>query len=232
MTLYYAGVNNSDLRSLCSFIHEELKIPVVNFKLATGAIGAVGRRLDYLLDSDDLLQLQRFLWESRLPDEEGNNLSYLRRCFARGVFDVKEAVDGAPLRAFYSSSNLRCFTPYTFALIDQDGSVYPCCHLFRDNHGHSAVGRNLRYRHRLGSVTAPNELGRVMTFEEIWKGPSYERKRNALVQIDPAAGDYFPCGECTRYCQPNISMNHLFELYKTDRKVFAEIPEAEEPVWF
>src|ERR1017187_2927914 len=223
---------NSDLRRLCEFIHEELKIPVVNFKLATGARGAIGSLPDYLLDLADLDQLQRFLWESRLPDEEGNNLSYLRRCFARGVFDEKSAVDGAPLRAFYSSNNMRCFTPYTFALIDQDGSVYPCCHLFRDNHGHSAPGKSLRRRHYLGSVVSKDESGKVLTFAEIWRGRTYAKKRNALVSIDPNAADYAPCGECTRYCQHNISMNRLFEKYRSDPDAFGRMPEDDGPVWF
>ena len=223
---------NSDLRGLCTFIQEELKIPHVNFKLATGATGATGARLDYLLDREDLAQFQRFLWESGLPDEKGNNLSYLRRCFARGVFDEESASDGAPLRAFYLSNRMRCFIPYIFALIDQDGSVYPCCHLFRDNHGYSPVGKSLRQKHYLGNVVREDESGEVLTFKQIWSGPANEAKRNDLaVILHPEGNDYAPCGECTRYCQHNIAINGLFEIYKSNPGVLTAMPEDNSPVW-
>lgn len=222
---------NSDLRGLCTFIQEELKIPHVNFKLATGATGAIGTRQGYLLDKDDLAQFRRFLWESRLPEEKGNNLSYLRRCFARGVFDEESIADGAPLRSFYSSKPMRCFTPYIFALIDQDGSVYPCCHLFRDNHGDSPSGKSLRQRHYLGNVVRPDESGKVLTFEQIWRGPANETKRTELAVIRPELCDYTPCGECTRYCQHNIAVNRLFEEYQSNSGVFGRMPEDDSPVW-
>ncbi len=230
VTLQKANIN-SDLRGLCTFIQEELKIPLVNFKLATGATGAIGTHPAYLLDREDLHQFQRFLWESRLPDEKGNNFSYLRRCFARGVFDEESVADGAPLRAFYLSNPMRCFTPYIFALIDQDGSVYPCCHLFRDNHGHSPSGKSFRQRHYLGSVVREDESGKVLTFEQIWRGSAYETKRKELEVIRPEAHDYVPCGECTRYCQHNMAINRLFEEYKSNPEVFSSMPEDDSPVW-
>jgi len=217
---------NSDLRNLCEFIQNEIGIPQVNFKLATGAQEALGSHAPYLLDSREIDQFRRFLWESRLPDEEGNNLAYLRRCFAQEIFRDADVVAGAPLRGYYMDQDhpMRCFTPFLFAVIDLDGSIYPCCHLFRDNHGANGMTKSFRDRHRLGNV-------RSQAFGKIWNAGAFERIRNSLTQIDPS-GDFAPCGECTRHCQHNIALNKLYKEYCTNPSVLGGFPNVDDPVWF
>jgi len=213
----------SDMRALCDFIHKEIGIPHINFKLATGSRSILAQPPDYLPDVESVKEFVHFLWHSPLADEPGNNLAYLRRCFAQGIFQTKDAVDGAPLRSFYESNPLRCFTPYLFALINLDGEVYPCCHLYRDNHGADSSTRGIRSQHSLGNaLTKP--------FGGIWNAEKYRRKRQALTVINQQ-GDYRPCGECTRYCQHNIALNDLYQEYKKNPGVFDSLKGTEGPIW-
>ncbi|HKD97674.1 MAG TPA: radical SAM protein [Micromonosporaceae bacterium] len=185
---------NADFDELIQHIND-LGFEQVTFKLATGLRDIVSRKLSYLAEKDDIEELVEFLYESPLADVGGNNLDYLRRCFAEGVFTVGDTVEGGPVRTFYSGGDMRCFTPFLFALVDTDGSVYPCCHLFRDNHGRERSTVEFRRAHHMGTVaTTP--------FAEIWNGEQYQRERRKLEIIRPEE-DFAPCAECTRHCQQN-----------------------------
>jgi MoaA/NifB/PqqE/SkfB family radical SAM enzyme len=185
---------NADLDELVRHT-ADLGFEHVTFKLATGLRDILSRKPLYLADKDDVDEFVEFLYESPLADAPGNNLDYLRRCFAEGVFTAGDVVEGGPVRAFYSGGDLRCFVPFLFALVDTDGSVYPCCHLYRDNHGRERSALEFRRLHHMGTVT-------TTPFAEIWNGQPYREERRRLEVIRPE-DDFAPCAECTRHCQQN-----------------------------
>lgn len=196
-----------DIRSACEFANS-LGIRHINFKFATGAIRALADPPEYLLDKADLDQFISFLWNDRLPQEQGNNLAYLRRCFANGVFDAEDVIQGVPVYSLYREKRkmgFRCFTPFLFAFVDADGSIYPCCHLFRDNHGNDRQSMAFRRKYSIGNLTREN-------LKDVWRGSKYSSFRSSVKQIDPDV--IFPCGECTRHCQHNRALNRLYEIYK------------------
>jgi len=217
-----------NFREACDFIQKDLGIPQINFKLATGAWKALKQEPAFLLSDRQLRDLEHFLWNNPLPQERGNNLDYLRRTFANGVFSRKDATEGAPTRSFYEQGKLRCHTPFLFSLIDSDGQVYPCCHLYRDNHSSDARSSKFRLKHSLGNV-------KTTKFAEIWNGVGYQKKRKALEQIDPNEEDFLPCGECTRHCQHNLVLTKIYGEYEKDPRVLEELPDDnpdQTPVWF
>jgi pyruvate-formate lyase-activating enzyme len=224
VTLQRANIR-TDLRALCQFIHKEFGISQINFKLATGNRSALSKEPEFLPKREDLESLRRFLWHSALPGEPGNNLAYLRRCLAQEVFTLEDVANGAPLLRYYNEQAppLRCFAPVLFALIDVDGTVYPCCHLYRDNHGADPSSAGFRSRHALGNVARAS-------FASIWKGEKYDFKRKQLTGIRPA-GDFTPCGECTRFCQHNLALNVLYREFRENPAVLNSFGSSSEPVW-
>lgn len=224
-----------DLTETCRYIHEDLCIPRVDFKLASGAWRALSgpRRPEYLLREEQLSDLTYFLRDAPLPEDEGSDLAYLRRCFAGEVFHEDDCVNGEPVYSFYRehSPPLRCFTPFLFSLIDSNGDVYPCCYLYRDNHGADPASRHFRLNHRLGNV-AENPF----SFRKIWNGQLYAKERQSLAVIDPTQPDFLPCGECTRHCQHNIVLTELYDAYGRDISGVGQAIQSygrdEGPVWF
>lgn len=223
-----------DFHQACRFIHEKLDIPQVNFKLATGAKQALRYTPGYLMEERELAELIEFLWEDSLPEEsnerEGNNLSYLRRCFVSGIFDVKDAAAGVPLRSFYERESLRCYIPFIFSLVDSDGGVYPCCHLYRDNHGSDPLSKRYRTTHMMGNV-------KESRFDLIWNAETYVEERKRLKTVNPTGDvDFFPCGECTRYCQHNLALTRIHKAYEGNleqlEQEIEDLKREQTPVWF
>lgn len=220
-----------DFYQVCKFIHD-LGIPQVNFKLATGARQALSKAPEYLLEEKDLKDLSHFLFVKSLSHRDGNNLDYLRRAFEGDVFNFRDTADGVPLRTFYQDNSFRCYVPFVFSLIDSDGAVYPCCHLYRDNHGLDSMSKDFRRAHRMGNVTDSD-----FRFEEIWNNESYVKERQLLERIHPTERhDFLPCGECTRYCQHNRVLTKIHENYKNNlqdlEKAIKEMNLEDRPVWF
>jgi MoaA/NifB/PqqE/SkfB family radical SAM enzyme/class 3 adenylate cyclase len=217
-----------DIEHACRFINE-IGIPDVNFKLATGATRSLAKRPNYLVSGDGLRPFIQFLWNHRLPQERGNNLAYLRRCFAKGMFRAGDVEDGAPVASFYTSRTLRCFSPFVFSLIDSNGDVYPCCHLYRDNHGHDEMSKDLRRMHLLGNVNKSK-------FSEIWNNLKYQQERRKLETIRPYSHGFVPCGECTRHCQHNHALSEIYLLYADNLaeldKLTCELNRPGDNVWF
>jgi MoaA/NifB/PqqE/SkfB family radical SAM enzyme len=205
---------NMDLMEACRYINEELGISRINFKLATGSGRALKNKPPYLVTEAQLRDLLDFLWQHRLSQDEKNNLDYLRRCFAEGTFNVSDAAEGAPLRTFYGENNIRCYTPFLFSLIDSDGSVYPCCHLYRDNHTRDNQTARYREEHRMGNAVETD-------FQDVWNEARYEQLRERLKKVDPEDHWFAPCGECTRHCQPNRTLTRIQEEYKGNREDLA-----------
>ena len=104
-----------------------------------------------------------------------------------------------------------------------DGTVYPCCHLYRDNHGADPSSAGFRSCHALGNVARAS-------FASIWKGERYDFKRRQLTGIRPA-GDFTPCGECTRFCQHNLALNVLYREFRENPAVLNSFGSSSEPVW-
>ena len=226
------GNVDTDLSRTCDFIRTSLGIPQVNFKLVTGAQRTLERNahsLDYLLTTEQLGDLVDFLWEHHLPQQDGNNLAYLRRSFAEGVFTEVDAANGEPVASFYRKQELRCYTPFLFSLIHSDGRVFPCCHLYRDNHGNDPYSKQYRDQHVLGDVTKE-------PFSRIWNGSRYVAEREKLKRIDPQAIPFHPCGECTRHCRHNAVLSKIEVEFKKrmgdlEREVRSLGP-SEGRVWF
>ena len=193
----------------CKFIQEELGISEVNFKIATGSRDALQHEPPYLLTEADVFRLVSFLERDRLVNETGNQLAYLRESFAQKIFGLEDVAYGAPVRTFYRNTNLRCFTPLLFSLIDTNGEVYPCCHLYRDNHGTDPRTEYFRAEHSMGNVMHTD-------FCEIWNGERYVRERVALERIDPDNSRFSPCGECTRHCQHNLVLTQIYQNFKDE----------------
>lgn len=208
-----ADAMTAGLKDTCAFI-KRLGIESVNFKLVTGGKHTLVRMPHFLISPGQIRLLLQLLYSQALTNESGNNLDYLRRCFAAGFFDAAGASKGTPLKAYYASNPMRCFTPYIFSVIDSLGKVYPCCHLYRDNHGHDPRSTKYREKHCLGNL-APD-----FDFMRVWQGKEYRRERNRLQTIDPNNPDYLPCGECTRHFQPNYTLNSFLRVLKDDRRDF------------
>lgn len=194
-----------NLGEVCRFINEQLGIPQVNFKIATGARETLSRPPDYLVDEDDIQKLINNLKGSDLISKGGNQLSYLQRCFERNIFNPKDAANGVPLFSFYNQNSLRCFTPYLFSLIDSNGDVYPCCYLYRDNHTNDPKSGIFQETHKMGNLK--NER-----FVDIWRGSNYNFEREKLSQIRPQR-DFLPCGECTRHYLHNFLLTKIYNAY-------------------
>jgi MoaA/NifB/PqqE/SkfB family radical SAM enzyme len=224
LTLQKANIG-MDLQKAVRFIQQQIGIPQVNFKLATGARKALAQDPDYLLDAADLRSLDSFLWQNHLPQEKGNNLGYLRRAFADGTFDAGDVAEGVPVRSFYRRDEkpFRCFTPFVFSLIDCDGTVYPCCHLYRDNHSKDGSTPRFRRDHQMGNVMTTDAGRRVSAFEKVWNGERYVAERKQLERIKPDDTMFLPCGECTRHCQHNASLSRVYDLAGNDKALLDEI---------
>jgi MoaA/NifB/PqqE/SkfB family radical SAM enzyme len=224
-----------NLKKAIRFITEELKISSVNFssvnfKLATGAKKSLTDDPNFLLSSEELRELESFLWNNALAQDNDNNLDYLRRCFANGIFNIEDTVDGAPIRSFYVKNELRCHTPFLFSLIDSDGKVYPCCHLYRDNHGSDERSQDFRKEHTLGNVREAE-----YKFSNIWNGDLYVSEREKLKKIKPNDRDFLPCGECTRHCQHNQVLTQIYKEYENNPQALDEFVKEnpkDNPVWF
>ncbi len=226
---------NMNLKEAWTFIYEKLGIPLVNFKLATGAKQAMAHTPGYLLSREELSRLDEFLWNYPVDQQENpkNNLAYLRRCFASGVFTGDDVIDGSPVRSFYGGDcgPFRCFTPFLFSLVDSNGTVYPCCHLHRDNHGDDPRSSHFRHRHALGNLRDFD-----FDFGGIWNGKKYGEERGELKTIDPNHPDFLPCGECTRHCQHNRVLTEIYSAYAKNLgeldRLTATANAAQEHVWF
>jgi MoaA/NifB/PqqE/SkfB family radical SAM enzyme len=188
---------------VCSDIRA-LGIERVNFKFATGNPDLLIGKPKYLIDESELRAFFESLFTNPIANDEGNNLDYLRRCIARGVFSLQDIANGVPVQSYYATTPMRCFTPFLFSLIDSIGNVYPCCHLYRDNHGADAKSRCVRENNCLGNIRPSLDL------KEVWLGNKYGDLRKRLETIDPKADDFTPCGECTRHVQPNSAMHALY----------------------
>jgi MoaA/NifB/PqqE/SkfB family radical SAM enzyme len=237
VTLQKANID-MDLEQACRKIQgkeDGLNIKSVFFKFATGSISALELRkpLSYLLAASDLQSFEEFLYNNALANEEDNNLKYLRRMFAAGFFSKSGITNGAPIADFYEERleqgrALQCFTPFLFSLVDTDGSVYPCCHLYRDNHGENPNSIQLRRKHRMGNI---RDAG---GFKSVWNGKAYADERRNLVRINPNDPNYTPCGECTRHCRHNLVLTEVLIEYKQNPKDAIQKlgnPSAD-PVWF
>ncbi|MBV8856653.1 MAG: radical SAM protein [Acidobacteria bacterium] len=221
-----------NLKRVIEFItsKENLNIPKVNFKLATGSKQALNDKKNYefLSPQEDVNALSEFLWNNPLTEDENNNLDYLRRCFAGDIFNISDVAEGAPVKSFYEASGLRCHTPFLFSLIDGDGDVYPCCHLFRDNHSYDLKTKIYRSAHRMGNV-------KHSKFSKIWNGKKYVTERARLKEINPAEPSFEPCGECTRHCQHNRVLTQIYREYEKDAgalDVLADDDLDHTPIWF
>jgi len=117
---------------------------------------------------------------------------------------------GSPLR---SAEPTKCFVPFMFSFVDAGGYVYPCCHLYRDNHPHRAPQEE-----SMGDVSAER-------FDIVWLGEKYEEFRQRCATADwrcPAAG------ECTRHYYPNRCLDWLYDNYYSEvcRTSWVEIDAA------
>ncbi len=218
-----------DFGEACRFIRETLGISEVNFKIATGARSALQHDPPYLLSEDELIRLVNFLHQDPLPDQDGNQLAYLRQCFSQKLFNIRDSAQGAPLRRFYREQSLRCFTPFLFSLIDSDGEVYPCCHLYRDNQGADPRSRYFRKEHSMGNILRAG-------FSAVWNGDRYVAERVALEKINPDDPRFLPCGECTRHCQHNLVLTEVYRNFEDDlselERELATLPDESDPVFF
>lgn len=222
-----------DLDDACRFIKEELTIPQVNFKFATGARNALTTTHgnDYQLSEREVSGFLNALKRSHLPQEQGNNLAYLTRTVDREVYSVRDIAEGAPVQTYYVKNEFRCFTPFLFSLIDYDGEVYTCCHLYRDNHVEDDKTKDYRAEHSMGSLKTDG-----VDFNSIWNGPKYAAERKQLTRIDPRQEHFEPCGECTRHCQHNSVVTGVEKLYNEAptevEKALKELEANHDPVWF
>lgn len=220
---------NMNLEKVCRFINQQLGIPQVNFKIATGAKEILERPPNYLISEENIQRLINNLEENDLVNNEGNQLFYLKRCFEHDIFNPKDTANGVPVLSFYKKRKLRCFTPYLFSLIDSNGDVYPCCYLYRDNHTNDPKSNRFQEIHVMGNL-------RNERFIDIWHGSKYIKERERLCHIDPEHEDFLPCGECTRHYLHNFLLSKVYDayVYRLD-KLEAEIKKMgrkEEFVFF
>ncbi len=235
VTLQNTNIEN-DRSDIVSFIHD-LGIDTVNFKFATGGVESLGEPPNFLIPEAKINDFVRWLHTDSLPNERGNNLAYLRRCFATKFFTPHDVSLGTPVKSYYKDHPTRCFTPFLFCLIDSTGGVYPCCHLYRDNHGSREQSRRIRSQHCLG------QLRPEFDFLNIWRGKRFVKKRQQLECIHSGQSthsedpDFFFFFECTRHFQHNALLNAFYRAYKEDEAGFKEwstmtMSQPKVPVWF
>ena len=138
------------------------------------------------------------------------NLPYLRKML-NNKFDPIDVSNGKPTLSLYSLSPTRCFTPYTFMLIDPYGIVYPCCFLYEDNGGYDDGISKKRINHQLGEFNPsdPNSL------HKIWNNHKYKKIRSSLSTINPYDENFEACGKCTRHFIHNIALSQIYEEYSS-----------------
>ena len=82
--------------------------------------------------------------------EHWTNLPYLKELLNEYLTD-KDIWGGQPLYSYYQRSQIRCFTPYLYSMIDAYGDVYPCCFLYYDNESYELF-RERRRDYRMGQL--------------------------------------------------------------------------------
>lgn len=223
-------------KEICSYIHD-LGIGQINFKFATGSKDALENIPKYLIREDVLEKFYESLYSSPQADDKGNNYDYLRRSIASNMFNIKDIVNGSPVRSLYRKNKLKCFTPYLFSMIASDGSVYPCCHLYRDNHGKNPSSKRYRQQHKMGNVKDVD-----YDISALWRGSDknsnlngYRKERELLQIINTENTNFYPCGECTRHYRHNKALTELYKIFEKDPNRYSEMItdiQAEGPVWF
>lgn len=134
--------------------------------------------------------------------ERWTNLPYLKKMLNEYLID-KDIWEGQPLFSYYQRSQIRCFTPYLFSMIDAYGDVYPCCFLYYDNESYESF-RDRRRDYRMGQLKKEK-------FINIWRGEAYSHIRDDLKVID--VNQFHACRECTRHFLHNTFLSKVTELY-------------------
>ncbi|MCK5019658.1 MAG: radical SAM protein, partial [Candidatus Peribacteraceae bacterium] len=171
------------------------------FKFAHGEGQFLCKRdqIDNLLfDPQGVLQNEQYKHSANLP--------YLRRMIET-KFDLIDVASGMPTLSLYSVSPTRCFTPYTFMLIDPRGIVFPCCFLYEDNASYQGEAALKREHHELGKFDTENKN----SLAEIWGGSEYKRLRGELSVINPNSERFSSCSRCTRHCNHNVALTAMFD---------------------
>jgi MoaA/NifB/PqqE/SkfB family radical SAM enzyme len=214
-----------DLPAICRRLQREFRSDEIIVKLATGSDNALSKHAAFLPDTAQLLGFLTKL-QNASEETQTSNLAYLSRSFTDGIFSIDDVSNGAPVRSFYAQHEIRCYTPYLFSLIDSDGQVYPCCHLYRDNHSFDRRTIEFRARHSMGNAATTR-------FREIWNNSCYVDERKNLLKIDPTHPAFTPCGECTRHCRHNLALTQIHADQSSGSEVFGEMESGNKrPVWF
>ena len=141
--------------------------------------------------------------------DQMTNLHYLEM-FMKSYANDGDIADGIPLRSYYQENQIRCFTPYLFALIDAFGDVYPCCFLYHDNDSYN-VFKDRRIAYRMGRISE-NQFGKI------WHGDKFADIRNDLKIVDVSR--FSECKQCTRHYLYNAFLTELlgkYEFYSKER---------------
>ncbi len=138
------------------------------------------------------------------------NIPFLQFLLGEDYMNYEDIASGRPVRRFYQRlheaakkaerEGIHCLTSYLFALVDAEGDLYPCCHLYYDNQEVHGKWAEKRGQHRLGNIAE-----RPLT--EVWN-------RRALKHFHDRCIDPSVCGECTRHFLDNEVLNDLLCYYR------------------
>ena len=177
------------------------------FKIAHAA--SMGRRDNFLMDEEELSTLLQLVGEACETDGSWcKSLGFMQNMLRRNLVSLRDVAEGRPERLLYERTAVRCYVPYLYSHISSDGTVYPCCYLYRDNSARDTVA----------SFNKDYEMGRLIEedFESIWQGIKYNNCRRELKVVrDFRDGTVINvCAECTRFQGHNRFINALQRIYE------------------
>lgn len=138
------------------------------------------------------------------------NTQYMLNMFGDGYFNVDDISEGTPMKEknqHFRKNKYRCQVLDLTCKIDAVGDIFPCCYLFDDNQGASALRENYKLGtlrdEGTGSVNDP--ALRPNLLKKIWfESAHMDLVKNQVLPINDRA-----CDNCTRHFYQNEFLNEL-----------------------
>ncbi|MFX1364670.1 MAG: radical SAM protein [Promethearchaeota archaeon] len=205
-----------------------------SFKFAHGKNDSIDSK--FLCSSDSIEKIRTIIdrYHSNANIKRYTNLKYLSWFIDKLGFDGISS--GKPCKNLYNSENeyFRCFATYIFSIIDTNGEIYPCCHLYYDNNNTFDPYYNIKRN----AISCGNLRKNGFNFEKIWESEKYNKIRKDLEKIT-LQELYEQCADCTRFFYHNYFLTKLYDFYKTlcpssqnDFKSYFIDNTKPTPIWF
>jgi MoaA/NifB/PqqE/SkfB family radical SAM enzyme len=192
-------VQAGNYRSISNIIKisKENEVDTVLFKIVHG-------KGPFMLNHDAVVQMRKEIERILSSDHyaSNTNLDEFLHMITKEI-SPGDIESGFPLKSFYSKEKLRCFVPFFFLTIDQNGFFYPCDYLLFDTRdGAEYQKHRMQYR-----------IGQVMDIKDEVFSP-FQKFKSMLKMLSVIDTGAIPeCGCCTRFYRFNKYMNLLYYEY-------------------